>query len=90
MINATFCEDDANYPQPSVINKIAKKLGEDQKAAMRANSVEYKLYNAKRRNHDYGGDYVEKQGDRGTKVCESIKQKITPRSGKRVKDGSKR
>ena len=90
LVNASFCEEDANYPPQSVLNRIAKSLGEDEKNVMMANSVDFDLYNSYRRNQDYGGDYVEKQGDRGTKVCSSHKQLVQPRTAHRAKDGAKR
>ena len=90
VLNASFCEEDANYPPQSVLNKIAKSLGEHEKTAMVANSVDFDFYNSYRRNHDYGGDYVEKQYDSEMKVCPSKKQRVVPRFGSTAKDGSKR
>ena len=79
--NATFCEEDANYPPQSLLNRIARRLGKDEKTALLAASVDYEMYNSDRRNQDYGGDYVDKQLGRGTRVCAAIKKHIAPRSG---------
>ena len=90
LVNASFCEEDSNYPPQSVLDRIAKSLGEHEKTAMMANSVDFDFYNSYRGNHDYGGDYVEKQYDSEMKVCPSKKQRVVPRFGSTAKDGSKR